>query len=143
LIFFLPKYERTGFTLYYEQMKTHIPVKYFQKVKYPTLDEVKAYTETYRVQYMDRQDPNKGWHKFAYSRTVEALTIGGMNNYFLIYTYPPAGFEIASPEDILIYEPWRGWIVELVNYEPTYRLDTATYREGYRAFLERKTDLGY
>lgn len=124
-------------------MKPHIPVKYLRVVEYPTLDEVEAYTETYRVQYMDRKDPDKGWHKFAHSRTVEALTIGGIDNYFVIYAYPPAGIEIAKPEDILSYELWRGWIVELVNYEPTYRLDTATYREGCQAFLSRKTELGY
>ncbi|MBA7589082.1 hypothetical protein ES708_31157 [subsurface metagenome] len=71
------------------------------------------------------------------------LTIGGMKNYFLIYSYPPAGVEIARPEDVLTYELWRGWILQLVNYEPTYHLDTATYREGYSAFKARKTELGY
>ncbi|MBA7624462.1 hypothetical protein ES703_31871 [subsurface metagenome] len=124
-------------------MKLHTPVKYLKKIEYPTLNEVKGYTETYRVDFMDRLDPNKGWHKFNHSREVEVLTIGGINNYFLIYAYPEAGVEVAKLEDVLSYELWRGWILELVNYEPTYRLDTATYREGYQAFLIRKTELGY
>lgn len=135
--------KRGVFGLYYEKMKLHIPVKYLERISYPTLSEVKAYTETYRVEFMDRDNPDKGWHKFNHSREVEALTIGGMNNYFLIYAYPPAGIEIARPGDVLSYELWRGWILELVNYEPTYRLDTATYREGYSAFKRRKTELGY
>jgi len=124
-------------------MKLHIPVKYLGKIEYPTLTEVRAYTETYRVKFMDRLNPDKGWHKFNHSPEVEVLTIGGMNNYFIVYAYPPAGVEIANPEDVLTYELWRGWILELVNYEPTYRLDTATYREGYPFFKWRKTDLGY
>ena len=124
-------------------MKLHIPVKYLERIDYPTLSEVEAYTETYRVGFMDRDNPDKGWHKFNHSREVEVLTIGGMNNYFLIYAYPPAGIEIARPGDVLSYELWRGWILELVNYEPTYRLDTATYREGYAPFKARKAELGY
>jgi len=124
-------------------MKRYIPVKHFKKIDYPTLHEVKAYTETYRVEFMDREEPDKGWHKFNHNREVEVLTIGGMNNYFVVYAYPPAGVETAKPEDVLSYELWRGWLLELVNYQPTYRLDTATYREGYAAFKRRKTELGY
>jgi len=124
-------------------MKPHIPARYLKKIDYPSLIEVKAYTETYRLDFMDVYDPDKGWHKFYHSRVVEVLAIGGMNNYFLVYAYPPAGVEIARPEDVLSIELWVGWILELVNYEPTYRLDTATYREGYHVFKSRKTELGY
>jgi len=124
-------------------MNIYVPAKYLERIEYPTLSEAKAYTETYRLEFMDREEPDKGWHKFSHSREVEVLTIGGMNDYFILYAYPPAGIETAKPEDVLSYELWRGWILELVNYEPTYRLDTATYREGYQAFLRRKTELGY
>ncbi|MBA7648964.1 hypothetical protein ES703_56756 [subsurface metagenome] len=135
--------KRGDFGLYYEKMKLYRPIKHLERIDYPTLNEVRAYTETYRVEYMDRVEPDKGWHKFNHSPELEVLTIGGMNNYFVVYAYPPAGVEIAKPEDILTYELWRGWILELINYEPTYRLDTATYREGYAAFKRRKTELGY
>lgn len=124
-------------------MKLHIPVKYLKDIQYPTVEEIEAYTESYRVEFMDRENPGKGWHKFYHSREVEVLTIGGMNKYFVIYAYPQAGVEIARPGDVLTYELWRGWILELVGCEPTYRLDTATYREGYAAFKTRKTQLGY
>ena len=124
-------------------MKLYLPIKYQESITYPTLDEVKAYTDTYRLVYMDRDDPDKGWHKFTHSREVEVLTIGGMQDYFLIYAYPPAGFTVAKPEDILPIELWRGLILELLDTRPTYRLDTATFREGYTAFKRRKTELGY
>jgi len=124
-------------------MTTYRPVPYNTTIQYPTLVEVKAFTETYRVCFMDREEPDKGWHKFRYSSEVEVLAIGGVNDYFLLYAYPPAGIVIAKPEDILPLERWRGWILMLVNYEPTYLLDTATYREGEAAFKKRKTDLGY
>jgi len=124
-------------------MKIHIPVIYLQGIDYPTLDEVAAYTETYRVEFMDRVNPDKGWHQFYHSRQLELITIGGINDFFLIYAYPPAGVETAKPEDVLCYELLRGWILELVGCEPTYRLDTATYREGYPTFKRRKTELGY
>jgi len=124
-------------------MKLHIPVKYLKDIHYPSISQVEAYTETYRVEYMDRENPDKGWHKFYHSREVEVLTIGGINRYFLIYAYPPAGIEIAKPGDVLSYELWRGWILQLIGGEPTYYLDTATYREGYQVFKTRKTELGY
>ena len=135
--------KRDDFGLYYEEMKHHIPVEYLERVDYPTVAEIEAYTETYRVEYMDRVNPDKGWHKFNHSREVEVLTIGGIDDFFLVYAYPPAGVEIAKPEDVLGYELWRGWILELIGGEPTYRLDTATYREGEAAFKSRKTELGY
>lgn len=124
-------------------MKHYRPVKYLTEIQYPTLREVEAFTETYRVIYMDRENPDKGWQKFTHSQEIEVLTIGGINGYFVIYAYPPAGVEVAKPGDVLSYELWRGWILELVGCEPTYRLDTATYREGVTAFKTRKTELGY
>ena len=135
--------KRTDFRLYYEEMKLYRPVKYLGSIPYPTVSQVEAYTETYRVEFMDRVDPGKGWHKFYHNPQLEVLTIGGINDYFVIYAYPPAGIETARPDDVLSYELWRGWILELVGCEPTYRLDTATYREGYAAFKRRKTELGY
>ena len=124
-------------------MKLYYPCIYLQKIQYPTLNEVKAYTDTYRLEFMDRDNPDKGWHKFQHSIQVEILTIGGINDYFLIYGYPPAGIELAKPEDCLHLELWRGWILELLDTKPTYRLDTATFREGEAAFKRRKTELGY
>ncbi|MBA7542824.1 hypothetical protein ES705_35148 [subsurface metagenome] len=124
-------------------MKLYRPIKYLARIVYPTLDEVKAFTETYRQEFMDRDNPDKGWHKFNHSREVEVLTIGGINDFFLVYAYPPAGFESAEPEDILKRELWRGWILERESWGAVYRLDTATTREGEAAFLLRKTELGY
>jgi len=124
-------------------MKPYLPVKYQDQIKYPTLSEVKSYTETYRVDFMDRDNPDKGWHNFHYCTEVEVLVIGGINKYFLVYAYPPAGITIAKPEDVLGYQLWRGWILELVGCEPSYRLDTSTFTEGYAAFIRRKTELGY
>ncbi|GAI72721.1 unnamed protein product [marine sediment metagenome] len=124
-------------------MKLHLPVRYLEKIDYPTLAHVRLYTETYRIEYMDRENPDKGWHKFWHSRQVEVLTIGGMNDYFLVYAYPPAGVETAKPEDVLLYELWRGWILWRISYHPFYYLDCATYREGEAAFKRRKAELGY
>lgn len=124
-------------------MKHYRPVPYHQKILYAILAQIEAYTEHYRVNYMDRENPDKGYHHYQHSELLEVLVIGGINNYFVIYAYPPAGVTIAEPEDVLALELWQGLILELVNYEPTYRLDTATYREGYAAFKTRKTELGY
>ncbi|MBA7542044.1 hypothetical protein ES705_34360 [subsurface metagenome] len=124
-------------------MKLYRPVKYLETIDYPTLDQVKAFTETYRVEHMPRPDPDKAYHKFNHSPQIEVLTIGGINAYFLIYAYPPAGVTIAKPEDVLSYELWRGWILRYLWQPGYYYLDTATYREGYAAFKARKTELGY
>ena len=45
-------------------MKLYRPVKYLKDIDYPSLDDVKAYTETYRVDFMDRYDPDNGCDKF-------------------------------------------------------------------------------
>ena len=124
-------------------MKLYRPIKYQARIVYPTLDEVKAFTETYRLEFMDRDNPDKGWHKFNHSREVEVLTIGGINDYFLVYAYPPAGFTLAEPEDILQKELWRGWILERESWGAVYRLDTSTQRDGIIEFKSRKTELGY
>jgi len=124
-------------------MTTYFPIRYQGRIEYPTLAQAKAYTESYRTQFMDRENPDKGWYKFTHSPQVEALVIGGMNKYFLVYAYPPAGFEIACLDDVPGYELWRGFILELLNTAPTYRLDMATYREGYIRFRARKVELGY
>jgi len=124
-------------------MKPYIPVPYQSKIPYAVLAQIEAYTEHYRRNYMDRVNPDKGFHKYQHDDLVEIMVIGGMNDYFLVYAYPPAGVEIVVPRDVLTLELYRGWILELVNCEPTYRLDTATYREGEAAFKRRKTELGY
>lgn len=124
-------------------MNIYKPVPLKTIIPYPVLLEIYAYTENYRLNFMDRENPDKGWHKFFHSSLLQVLVIGGMNDYFVIYSYPPAGIVIANPEEVLDFELWRGWILELVNYKPTYRLDTATYREGEAAFKSRKTELGY
>jgi len=124
-------------------MNIYRPVKYLQDIFYPTVDQAAGYTETYRVQYMWRFNPWEGYHKFKHSREIEVRTIGGMNLFFIVLGYPPAGVEIAQPDDVLSYELWRGWILELMNYEPSYRLDTASYREGEAAFKSRCRELGY
>lgn len=92
---------------------------------------------------MVRDNPDKGWHKFTHSDTVEVLTIGGINNYYLVYTYPPAGLTIAHLEDLLPLESWRGFILEYQPVPEIYRLDTYTPRDGDTAFKRRKTELGY
>ena len=107
------------------------------------MSELKAYTETYRIEFMDRENPDLGWHKFAHSRIVEVLTIGGINYYFVVYTYPPAGFEVARPEDIQSFELWRGLILEYIPQQQYYRVDTYTPTHGYSAFKRRKKELGY
>lgn len=124
-------------------MKLHKPVSYQEEPEYPSIDEVKVYTETYRLDYMDRVNPDKGYHDFEHTRSIEVKVIGGMRDYFVLYAYPPAGFEIAKPEDILELELWQGWILEWLYNEKVYRVDTTTREQGEAEFKRRKTELGY
>ncbi|MBA7495984.1 hypothetical protein ES702_06580 [subsurface metagenome] len=124
-------------------MKLQKPVSYKEKPEYPSTDEVKVYTETYRLDYMDRVNPDKGYHDFEHTRSIEVKVIGGMRDYFVVYAYPPAGFEVAKPEDILQLELWQGWILEWLYNEKVYRVDTTTREHGVIEFKRRKSDLGY
>jgi len=124
-------------------MKLYRPVPYKISPSYPSLNQVETYTENYRLNYMDRFNPNLGFHRFQHTPIIEVLVIGGMSDYFLIYSYPPAGFEVASPDNIPGLELWRGWILEWLWNEKEYRLDTSTQEDGEAAFKARKTELGY
>ena len=124
-------------------MKLHLPVTYQEEPEYPTISQVKVYTETYRLEFMDRVNPDKGFHVFDHTRSIEVKVIGGMGDYFVIYAYPPAGFEIARPEDILELELWQGWILQWLYNEKVYRVDTTTREQGVIEFSRRKTELGY
>ena len=124
-------------------MKLHKPVSYKERADYPSTDEVKVYTEQYRLGYMDRHNPDKGYHTFEHTRSIEVKVIGGMRDYFLAYAYAPAGFEIAQAEDILDLELWQAWILQWLYNEKVYRVDTTTREHGEAAFKRRKTELGY
>ena len=124
-------------------MKLYKPVTYKELPEYPSIHQVKAYTEVYRLGYMDRLNPDKGYHAFEYTRTIEVKVIGGMRDYFIVYAYAPAGFEIAEPEDIRELELWQGWILEWLYNEKVYRVDTTTREQGEAEFKRRKTQLGY
>ncbi len=124
-------------------MKLQKPVGYKELPEYPSVDEVMVYTETYRLDYMDRVEPDKGYHDFEHTRSIEVKVIGGMRDYFVVYAYPPAGFEYAEPEDILELELWQGWILEWLYNEKVYRVDTTTREQGEAEFKRRKTELGY
>jgi len=124
-------------------MKLYKPVAYKELPEYPSIDEVKVYTETYRFVYMDRVNPDKGYHDFEHTPSIEVKVIGGMRDYFVVYAYPPAGFEIAKPEDILEFELWQAWILEWLYNEKVYRVDTTTRQHGEAEFKRRKTELGY
>ncbi len=92
---------------------------------------------------MDRLNPNKGFHCYQRDAWLQILVIGGINNYFLVYAYPPAGFEIADPDDLLTLDIWRGYILEWLWSPKVYRLDINTPEHGEAVFKSRKTELGY
>ncbi|GAH58221.1 unnamed protein product [marine sediment metagenome] len=124
-------------------MKLHIPIKYQEKPEYPTVNEIMEFTESYRLNFMPLPDPDKAWHKFEHSRSIEVLVIGGLRRFFLIYSYPPAGFEVAKPEEVPDLDLWRGWILKYLGPGSGYKLDTSTERDGEAEFKRRKTELGY
>ena len=129
--------------LNYDKMKDYQPVPYEQPLPYPVIAQLKAYTEHYRQNYMDRVNPNKGFHRYQHNEWLEILVIGGIDDYFLLYAYPPAGFVISDPDDILILDLWQGFILEWLWSPKVYRLDINTPEHGEAPFKSRKTELGY
>ena len=107
-------------------MKIRPPVKYLEQPKYPSDCEVKAYAEAYRVGYMPRPNPDKAWHRFEYSRFIEMLVIGGIARFFIVYSYPPGGFEVAGPEEVGALDAWRGWVLKYLGPGSGYKVDTST-----------------
>lgn len=124
-------------------MTTYKPVPYSERPPYAVTDQIEAYTEHYRLNFMDREEPDKGFHRYTHNDFIEILVIGGINDYFLAYAFPPAGFEVANPEDILNLELWQGWILQWLWNEKVYRIDTTTREHGIAQFLRRKAELGY
>lgn len=124
-------------------MKLRPPVGYQEQPAYPSDSEVKEYTETYRVEYMPLPYPDKAWHRFEHSREIEVLVIGGIANYFVIYSYPPGGFEFAEIDEVAQLDAWRGWILKYLGPGSGYKVDTSTLKDGIPAFMARKAELGY
>jgi hypothetical protein len=127
----------------YDKMITYKVVPFKTMLPYPIISQLEAYTEHYRLNYMDRANPDKGYHAYQHNELLQIVVIGGINNYFLIYTYPPAGFEIADPTELETLTLWQGYILQWQPLPKTYRLDVNTIDHGETAFKARKQELGY
>lgn len=131
------------FRLYCPEMKPRPPIKYQEQPIYPSDSEVMQYAEIYRKEYMPLPNPDKAFHRFENSRFLDVLVIGGIARFFIVYSYPPGGFEVADTDEVEALDAWRGWVLKYLGPGSGYTVDTSTEEDGIPAFLARKTELGY
>jgi len=109
---------------------------------YPGTTRVLDYAEDYRVNHFLKTGDPKGFYLYEHNRYIDVLVCGGLNNYFVIYAYSPAGFWYAGLEELELIEPWRGWILQYHPQTQSYKTLINTKNDGYGPFEALKTAIG-
>jgi hypothetical protein len=116
--------------------KKRIPIG--KAPKYPTDEEARslAYEQMYEVK--GGEDPRATFSKQAYGDTIETLRTWGVKNIFFVYAYPPAGFEVEKPEDVLGLQVFEGWIFQYVPQTNKFNLLVKASRDGVDFFRQQR-----
>ena len=109
---------------------------------YPTTADAMAYAEDYRINHFCHSSDPKDFAIFNHNRYIDITATGGLNDYFVVYAYPPGGFWYAYLIELKQIEPWRGWILQYLARQQTYQIIIQTTHDGHERFLEVKKQLG-
>lgn len=88
-------------------------------------------------------NPDKAYHRFEHSRFLDVLVIGGIAGHFIVYSFPPGGFEVADTDEVEALDAWRGWVLKFIGPGSGYAVEVSTEQDGIPAFVARKAILGY
>jgi hypothetical protein len=107
--------------------------------QYPTDDQAKTLAEIQRLDVFEGTNPRTHFARADYSQTISALATWGVKNIFFVYAFPPAGFDIEKPEDVLNLQTFEGWIFQYVPLTDRYNLLVKASRDGV-AFFKAQRD---
>jgi len=118
----------------YMAKRKKVPIN--QTPPYPTNDEAKAYARQHK-QTVDGGVYCRTAHRhFEHNQTVDVKTTWGCNGIFFVFAYPPAGFLITHPEDVLKLQTFEGWILEYQAAGNLFNLLVKASRDGVDYFWQ-------
>jgi hypothetical protein len=118
----------------FSQMAKRPRIKAGQQPSYPTDQEAKDYAEQHRQYVAGGVDCHEAYGKIKHSPSIDVLTTGGCKNIFFVFAYPPAGFDIAAPEDVLQLKVFEAWILEYNPQGAFYNTLVKASRDGVDFF---------
>jgi len=116
-------------------------VKLGEAPPYPTDVEAKGYARSHKLWGIGETPCNLSYSKYQHNQTVDVLCTWGCNNIFFVFAYPPAGFVIAKPEDVLKLQAFEGWILEYQAQDDIFNLLVKASRDGVDYFWKRHREL--
>jgi len=107
-----------------------------QAPPYPTDVEAKAYANSYADNILPQFDCHAAFAGYEHNQSIDALCTWGCQGIFFVFAYPPAGFVIAKPEDVLKLQTFEGWILERIPGTNNFNLLVKASREGVDYFWQ-------
>ncbi|MBA7645701.1 hypothetical protein ES703_53459 [subsurface metagenome] len=111
-------------------------VKIDEAPPYPTNAEAKFYAAQHKASLDGGFDCHTAHHEFQHNQTVNVKTTWGCNGIFFVFAYPPAGFIITRPEDVLKLQIFEGWILEHQAQDNIFNLLVKASRDGLDFFWQ-------
>jgi len=112
-------------------------VKLGEAAVYPTDAQAKGYAGYYRDNILPGNDPRTAYQVTQHDLTVDVLSTWGVDGIFFVYAYPPAGFVISKPEDVLKLQIFEGWILEYQAQDGIFNLLVKASRDGVDYFWQQ------
>jgi hypothetical protein len=113
-------------------------IKRGQEPQYPPDEEIRARARDQMYQVKGGENPRTFFSRQDYGDTLVTLVTWGVNDIFFAYAFPPAGFEIADPEEVLNLKAYEGWIFQYVPQTNKFNLLVKASRDGYEFFKARR-----
>jgi hypothetical protein len=107
-----------------------------EKPGYPTDEEAKTYATLHKEQALDHMPCRTAYMRHEHSQSIDVLTTWGCNNIYFVFAFPAAGFDIASPEEVLNLEYFKGFIVEHKPQPDVWNVLVNTERDGVEFFWQ-------
>lgn len=121
-------------------MRPAVPVR--TSPPYPNTQEAINYAEQYRLEVFVKTGDPKGYAIYQHNPHIDVKPCGGLNNYFIVYAYPPAGFWYDDLTSVTLITPFRAWILRYHPQAHSYAVLSDTHNHGFAHFENLKLAIG-
>lgn len=112
-------------------------LKLDEKPIYPTNDEARSKAFDQWADVNSGKDPHTSFIRKKFSPTINTLASWGVNGIFFVYAFPPAGFTIKEPNDVLKLQTFEGWMFEYKPGAAVMNLLVKASRDGVAFFWQQ------
>lgn len=101
---------------------------------YPTDEDAKGCALRYLKDILPQGDPYTSYRLTSWNNYFNLKVTGGVNSFFFVYAWPPEGFVVADPEDIIAVQSLEAWILQRIKLTDHFNLLVKLSRDGSKAF---------